>query len=121
MEACGISHSKLTTLQRAPSEAIFCLSSCAFVYVLKIQFCCGPLVQQVKFMVLFVVPYALTQCIAFVTASVIYPAYNKQNASGKILTAMFPPLIVVVIKATGCICIQRLWCPISHPGTSIIW
>jgi len=71
-------------------------------------------------MVLFVVPYALTQAVAILTAYSIYPAYNKQNASGKVLIAIFTPLIVVVIKAAGRISIQRLWCRISHPGTSFV-
>ena len=120
MQACGISHGKLTTLQRVPSEAIFCLSSCVNIYVMKMHFCFGPLVQQVKFIVLLAVPYALTQCIGILLASCIYPAYNKQNASGKILIAIFIPLIVVVTKVAGRICIQRLWCRISHPGTSFV-
>ena len=120
MQACGISHSKLTVLQRVPAEAIFCLSSCALICVIKRHFCFGPLMHQVKFMVLFVVPYALTQCTAILTAYGIYPAYNRQNPSGKVLIAMFAPLIVVFLKATGRICIQRLWCRISHPGTSFV-
>ena len=120
MQACGISHGKLTALQRVPGQAIFCLSSCVIIYVMKMHFCFGPLVQQVKFIVLLAVPYALTQGIAVLTASCIYPAYNKQNKSGKILFAIFIPLIVVVIKVAGRICIQRLWCRISHPGTSFV-
>ncbi|XP_074636975.1 uncharacterized protein LOC141895127 [Acropora palmata] len=120
MQACGISHSKLTVLRRVPAEAIFCLSSCVIIYVMKMHFCFGTLIQQVKFMVLFVVPYALTQFIAILIASCVYPAYNKQDASGKLLIAIFIPLIVVVIKVAGRICIQRLWCRISHPGTSFV-
>ena len=120
MQSCGISHSKLPILQRLPAEAIFYISSCVIIYVIKKHFCFGPLIQHVKFIVLFVVPYVLAQCITDLTAFLIYPIYNKQNASGKFLIAMFTPLIVVVIKATGRICIQRLWCRISHPGTSFV-
>ena len=120
MQAFGISHSKLTTLQRVPGETIFCLSSCALIYLLKMHFCFGPLIQHVKFMVLFVVPFALTQAVAILTVSCIYPAYNKHHASGKVMIAIFTPLIVVVLKAAGRISIQRLWCRISHPGTSFV-
>ena len=120
MQACGISHGKLTTLQRVPAQAIFCLSSCVIIYVMKMHFCFGPLVQQVKFIVLLAVPNALTQCVAVLTVSCIYPAYNKKTASGKILFAIFIPLIAVVVKVAGRICIQRLWCRISHPGTSFV-
>ena len=120
MQACGFSHSKLTALQRIPGETTFCLSSCIIIYIIKMHFCFGPLIQHLKFMVLFVVPYALTQFIAILIASCVYPAYNKQDASGKLLIAIFIPLIVVVIKVAGRICIQRLWCRISHPGTSFV-
>ena len=120
MQACGISHGKLTTLQRVPAEAIFILSTCVIIYVMKMHFCFGPLVQQVKFIVLLAVPNALTQSVAVLIASYIYPAYNKKSASGKILIAIFMPLIVVFIKVAGRVCIQRLWCRISHPGTSFV-
>ena len=119
LQTCGISHSKLTALQQVPGEAIFFLSSYVLSYVKKMHFCFGPLIQQVNFMVLFVVPYALTLCIGILTASCI-SAYNKRNASGKILIAIFIPLKVVFIKIAGCICIQWLWCRISHPGTSFV-
>ena len=39
MQACGISHGKLTTLQRVPAESIFFLSSCALIYLIKKYFC----------------------------------------------------------------------------------
>ena len=120
MQACGISHSKLTSLQRVPAEAIFSLSNCALICVIKMHFCFGPLIQRMKFIDLFVVPYALAQCTAILTAYGIYPAYNRQNPSGKVLITLFVPLRVVVLKAAGRICIQRLWCRISHPGTSFV-
>ena len=121
MQACGISHSKLTALQRVPAEAIFSLSNCALICVIKMHFCFGPLIQQVKFIALFVVSYALAKCTAILTAYGIYPAYiNRQNPSGKVLITLFVPLRVVVLKAAGRICIQRLWCRISHPGTSFV-
>ena len=120
MQASGFSHSKLTALQRIPGETIFCLSSCVIIYIIKMHFCFGPLIQQLKFMVLFVIPYALTSSVAILTAYSIYPTYNKQNASGKVIIAIFSPLIVVVFKAAGRICIQRLWCRISHPATSFV-
>ena len=120
IQACGIFFSKLTFLQRVPFTAIFYVSSCVNIYVIKKHFCYGPLRQHLKFIVLFVVPCVLTLGIADLTTHSVYPAYNKQNASGKFLIAMFAPLVVVVIKATGRICIQRLWCRISHPGTSFV-
>ncbi|KAL9956482.1 hypothetical protein ACROYT_G037963 [Oculina patagonica] len=49
----------------------------------------------------------------------IYPAYNKQDKEGKLLIALFAPLIGVVLKAISRICAQRLW-NITHPGYSYV-
>ena len=53
-------------------------------------------------------------------AYLVYPAYNKQDKSGKVIIAIFAPLIVVCFKVTSRICAQRLWFQISHPGTSYV-
>ena len=74
----------------------------------------------VVFTCLTVVVITVASRIPILIASCIYPAYNKQDASGKLLIAIFIPLVVVVIKVAGRICIQRLWCRISHPGTSSV-
>ena len=120
LQVCGVSHSKFTVLERIPPEVIFCLSSCTQIYTMKKHFCTGSLIKQVKFVRLFIAPYALTQSTAVVIANSIYPAYNKQDASGKLLFAVFSPLIVFILKGVCRICIQRLWCQISHPGTSFV-
>ena len=120
IQAGGISHFKATAVQRIPPKAIFYLSGCVIIYVIKKHFCFGPLIQHLKFIVLFGVPYVLTLGIGDLIKYFIYPAYNKQNASGKFLIALFTPLVVVVLKATGRICIQRFWCRVSHPGTSFV-
>ena len=120
MQVCGVSHSKLTALQRIPTEVIFCLSSCSQIYIIKRHFCTGSLIKQVKFVLLFIAPFALTLSIAILVAYSIYPVYNKQDANGKLLIAVFSPLIAFIVKGVCRICIQRLWCQISHPGTSFV-
>ena len=120
MQVCGVSHSKLTALQRIPAEVIFCVCTCSRIYIIKRHFCTGSLIKQVKFVVLFIAPYALTQSIGILVAYSIYPAYNKQDASGRLLFAVFTPLIAFILKGVCRICIQRLWCQISHPGTSFV-
>ena len=120
MQVCGVSHSKLTALQRIPAEVIFCICTCSQIYIIKRHFCTGSLIKQVKFVLLFIAPYAVTQSIGILVAYSIYPAYNKQDASGKLLIAVFTPLIVFILKGVCRICIQRLWCQISHPGTSFV-
>ena len=49
----------------------------------------------------------------------VYPAYNNQDAEGKLLIALFSPLMGVVVKAVTRICVQRLW-NIMHPGYSYV-
>ena len=50
----------------------------------------------------------------------ICSAYIQQKTTdGKVLIALFSPLIGVVVKATQRICVQRLW-NITHPGYSYV-
>ena len=52
-------------------------------------------------------------------ASFIYPMYNKQNEKGKLLLALFSPLVGVIFKVISRLCVQRLW-KITHPGYSYV-
>ena len=45
--------------------------------------------------------------------------YSKQDGKGKLLIAIFSPLIGVVLKVISRICVQRLW-RITHPGRSFV-
>ena len=121
MQAFGISHSKLTSLQRLPPITIFHLFNCLQIYILKKDFCpTGPRIQQVKFILLFVIPYVLTEIAGVTIAFSIFPAYNKQDKTGKIIIAIFTPLIMIFHKGASRLCIQQFWCQMSHPGTSFV-
>ena len=61
----------------------------------------------------------LTSVVALLAAYFIYPAYSEQDKDGRLLIALFTPLIVVFLKGISRICVQRLW-KISHPGTSFV-
>ena len=69
--------------------------------------------------VLFVVPCMFTAVVAVLVAYFIYPAYDEQDKDGRLLIALFTPLISVFLKGISRICVQRLW-KISHPGTSFV-
>ena len=56
---------------------------------------------------------------AFVIRYAIYTAYDKQDTEGKLVIAIFSPLMGVVVKAISRICVQRLW-NITHPGYSYV-
>ena len=61
----------------------------------------------------------------FIVATVvdyfIYPAYNKQDKTGKIYIAVFTPLITVVLNGSSPLLVQRLWRIISHPGKTFVF
>ena len=52
--------------------------------------------------------------------TVIYPAYNNQNKDGKLLIALFTPLIGVVVKVISRICVQRIHDNVTHPAYSYV-
>ena len=64
-------------------------------------------------------PSCFPFAIAIFVASYIYPMYSKQDGKGKLLIAIFSPLIGVVLKVISRICVQRLW-RITHPGRSFV-
>ena len=65
------------------------------------------------------IPPCSTVIAAFVIRYVIYTAYDKQDTEGKLVIALFSPLMGVIVKAISRICVQRLW-NITHPGYSYV-
>ena len=115
----GISHSELTHVQRIPGNACLLLSVFVQIWVLASHFCAGPGTKKFKTMLLMIVPCVSTIVVAILLAYLVYPAYIKQNKTGKIYIAVFTPLITVALKSISRLCVQRLW-RISHPGTSFV-
>ena len=64
-------------------------------------------------------PFCFCVVVTFAIRYFIYSAYIKQDTEGKVLIALFSPLMGVVVKAISRICVQRLW-NISHPGYSYV-
>ena len=120
LQAFGISHSKLTTTQRLPAGLIYYVLLCLQVYILARHFCERPRIKLLKLTLLFMGPCVLTLATADLCAFLVYPAYEKQGKTGKLLYAMFAPLIPVLLKGVSRVCVQRIWCGISHPGTSFV-
>ena len=71
-------------------------------------------------MLLFIIPCVLAFVAADSVAFFLYPTYNKQDKSGRVIIAIFGPLIVVLFKVSSRIYVQRLWFRISHPGNSYV-
>ena len=65
------------------------------------------------------IPSCSTLIAVFVIRYAIYTAYVKQDTEGKLVIALFSPLMGVIVKAISRICVQRLW-NITHPGYSYV-
>ncbi len=118
LQVLGISHSKISALQKIPLNVIFLISVCCQVYFITNHFRMRRTRrQQGTFFLQMILPGCCHFLVGFTAASSIYPVYNKQDKEGKLLIAIFSPLIVVVLKAISRISVQRLW-NITHPGYS---
>ena len=118
LQALGISHSKISTLQKIPLNILFLIGVFWQTYLLMNHFLMRRTrKQQVTFFLQMILPGSLYLFVGYAAAYFIYPAYNKQNKEGKLLIALFAPLIGVVVKAISRISVQRLW-NITHPGYS---
>ena len=118
-QALGISHSKLSPTQTIPLNVLFLSCVCLQSYNFSKHFVNGPSRKLFKLSLLFTIPSMLTFLHSFFVPFVIYPFYIKQEKTGRLLIALFSPLLVVVLKGISRTCVQRLW-KISHPGTSFV-
>ena len=119
LQALGISHSKISALQQVPLNILFLSSVCLQVYVVTNHFCTRSRRQKLTLFFQMIVPGGFCLFVSFFVVHLIYPAYNKQNEEGKLLIAVFTPLIGVVVKPISRVCVQRLY-NITHPGYSYV-
>ena len=118
-QVLGIYDSKLSTTQRIPLNVLFLSCFCLQAYNFSKHLVDGPRKKLLRLFVLFGVPFMLTFVVGLLAANFIYPAYSEQGKTGRLLLALFTPLIVVFLKGISRLCVQRLW-KISHPGTSFV-
>ena len=119
LEALSRSHYKVPSDSiRFPSWVFFSSSLC-FQHFLLTRHCCSNNSKKQK--VTFFFQITLPSCLLFTAGqmmySFIYPAYIAQDKEGKLLTALFAPLVGVLLKIISRICVQRLY-NIAHPGYS---
>ena len=118
LQALGISHSKISTLQRIPLGVLFFATVGWQIYLLTIHFRMRETrKQQMTFFFKMILPGCSNLFIGLTASFFIYPAYRKQNKEGKLLIALFAPLIGVIVKTISRISVQQLW-NIAHPGYS---
>ena len=105
-------------LQKIPLNVLFLSSVCCQVYLLKQHFLMGrSRRQQMIFFIQMMLPSCFISILALILASLIYPAYNKQHSEGKLLFAVFTPLVGLVLKVISRVSVQQLR-NITHPGYS---
>ncbi|XP_058946176.2 uncharacterized protein [Pocillopora verrucosa] len=117
LQALGMSHSKLSTIQKLP---LFFLSFVSFswqIHLVTNHFLSRQSTRQrITFFFQVAVVLVSLVILAIPVAEIIYPTFNKQTMNGKLLIALFAPLIGVVLKVTSRICVQRLHRDYIHPG-----
>ena len=122
MQAFGISivNLKFKSLRQIPSRILLYISVCSQIYIVARHFCERRGIKQFKLILLFLIPFVSTIIMGNLITNLIFPAYNRRDENGKVTIAIFAPLITVFLKGASRICVQRLWCRISHPGTSFV-
>ena len=121
LQALGISHSKPSFLQLMPTYAITVISLCLQIYFITNHFCIRRTRRShVQFFFLMTGPTISLVILSIFVAQIIYPAYNKQSKKGKLVIAVFSPLIGVFLKVLQRICVQRLYWKCIYPGYSYI-
>ena len=116
LQYLGVSESKLSASQKIPLNALFITSGCAQTYLIT-KHVSGYLWSRKQKLILFfqlTVPGGFSFLLSILITSLIYPLYNKQNKDGKLIIALFAPLVGVFVKVISRISVQRLY-NITHP------
>ena len=104
--------------RKIPLDIFSIVSICCQVYLVTKHFCNRlSRSRQLTFFFKMTIPVFSIAILAIPVAEIIYPVYNKQNKEGRLIIALFAPLIGVLLKVFSRICVQRLW-NITHPGYS---
>ena len=121
LQALGISHSKPSSLLLIPVNVIAVISLCLQFYFVTNHFCIRRTRRShVKFFFQVTASPISLILLGVLVAQVIYPAYNKQSKNGKLVIALFSPLIGVFFKVLQRNCVQRLYSKCIYPGYSYV-
>ena len=120
LQVLGISRSELTPLETVPSNALFLFSLGVQSWVLARRFSPAVGARKLTTFLWMIGSSAFPFIVAILVSNFIFPAYDKQDKTGKIYIAVFAPLITVVLKGSSRLLMQRLW-RISHPGKTFVF
>ena len=102
-----------------PLYTFFITNLCLPFYLLGRHLCIRSRTKLATLIFKMATPICFPFIAAFVVCDYVYPAYKGQNDEGRLIIALFAPLIGVAIKTTSRICVQRLW-NYTHPGYSYV-
>ena len=120
LQALGIFQTELTPLQTVPANVLFLFSFGVQSWVLARRFSRAVGARKLTTFLWMIGSSAFPFIVAILVSNFLYPAYDKQNKTGKIYIAVFTPLITVVLKGSSRLLMQRLW-RISHPGKTFVF
>ena len=106
-------------LFQVPMDILFLISVVVQFYLLMRHFRVHSSTKMSSLICKMAIPSCLTFTAAYAVKEYLYKAYNKENNEGKLLIAIFAPLMGVALKAVSRICVQRLW-NITYPGYSYV-
>ena len=121
LQYLGVSESRFSASKKIPVNALFFTSLFAQTYLVT-KLLSGRLWSRKQKLILFlqmVVPWSFSFLVSILITTFIYPLYNAQNKNGKLIIALFAPLIGVFVKVISRISVQRLY-NITHPGYSFV-
>jgi len=102
LQALGISHSKLSTLQKIPQYVLFWLGVCGQACLLTKHFCQQRTRrQQMALFLQITVPCGSILMLSIAVKSIIYLLYINQSKESKLrlVIALFAPLVGVLFKS----------------------
>ena len=121
LQAKGISHGKLSTLQKIPLYTCYSVSVLceAFLLMYHFRLLRRSFKQRLVLFFQMTFPFCSIIFLAVPVVTIIYPLYNKQSKEStlRLVIAVFAPLIGILFKVVSRILVQRQE-SISHPGYS---
>ena len=118
LQALGIPFYHMSALYKVPLYTFFIVNISLQSYLVTESFNLRG-VKMATMIFKMTIPQCFTFIVAFAIVIFIYPAYNQKDKEGKLLIAIYSPLIGVALKVISRICVQRLW-NITHPGYSYV-
>ena len=113
------SHSFTSVAQKIPLNILFFISVCLQIYLVTNHVCTRSRREKLSLSFQLIVPGCFCLLISITAVYLVYPAYNNQTKEGKLLIALFSPLLGVVVKVISRICVQRMH-NLTHPAYSYV-